>query len=744
VSGYFEADDVVKGYDGAIVRRIFGYIKPYRSLLALTVIALAISTLGELLVPVLQQRVLDEAILVRFLAFSREAAQRERNGLDGESRTALDRFLADRRARQIGDYVFIPQDQHTVMSGSLDRILRAGGILLDEGWYCFSFASVDAAMRVMENHPDLFIREGENAAIRMGALYSLSVPEIRDVRFRDLSALFRVARILFLALLLVFGFTFMQTWTTTLIGQRVMKDLRLELFRKTASQSTDFLSRHPVGRIVSRLSSDVETVNEFFESVLVAFLKDLSVMIGALITLFLLSPPLALVVLLTMTPVAAITAVSRLRARDAFRRQRIASSKVNAYLSERLSGVQVVQLFRGEKKSAGEFQERSGDYLRAGLGEMYVFATFRPLIDFFSTLTMAALITVGAAMVLSLSLSLGVLIAFINLVRMFYAPVMDIAEKYTLLQSAMAGGERVFTLLDTNEGIPDRGKHSIEGALRGDIEFEQVRFSYKPGEEVLRGLSFTLRAGDTAAIVGYTGAGKTTVINVLTRLWDIDSGCIRLDGIPLAEIPLPQLRRSVLPVLQEVFLFSGTVAENISLGLPLSAEQIEDAARAVYAHEFISRLPQGYQTILSEGASNISSGQRQLISFARVIAHNPAVAVLDEATSSVDTETERLIQLGMRRVLSGRTSIVIAHRLSTIRSADRILVLSRGVLVEAGTHEDLIRRKGLYAGFYGPGPGGALSEAVSNPRREGGGDTLAASEPTADPKLDPESVSRGI
>jgi ATP-binding cassette subfamily B protein len=700
MADYFETDDVVKGYDGAIVGRIFGYIKPYRALLALTVIALALSTLGELVVPVLQQRVIDEAILVRFLAFSREAARREGERLDGESRAALEGLLADRRARQIGDYVFIPQDQHTVLSGSLNERLKAAGVLLDEGWYCFSLSPDDAARGVMARHPDLFIREGENAAIRTAALYSLPVPEIRDVRFRDLAGIFRAVRFLLLVLLLVFAFTFLQTWTTTLIGQRVMKDLRLELFRKTASQSTDFLSRHPVGRIVSRLSSDVETINEFFESVLVAFLKDLSIMLGSLVTLFLLSPPLALVVLLTMTPVAALTAISRLRARDAFRRQRIASSRVNAYLSERLSGVQVVQLFRGEKKSAREFRERSREYLRAGLGEMYVFATFRPLIDFFSTLTTAILITVGAAMVLSLSLSLGVLIAFINLVRMFYAPVMDIAEKYTLLQSAMAGGERVFALLDTDEGIPDGGRHSIEGSLRGDIEFEDVYFSYKTGEEVLRGLSFTVRAGEMAAIVGYTGAGKTTITNVLTRLWDIDSGCIRLDGIPLGEIPLPELRRSVLPVLQEVFLFSGTVAENISLGLPLSEEQIEEAARAVYAHDFISRLPQGYQTILSEGAANISSGQRQLISFARVIAHNPAIVVLDEATSSVDTETEHLIQRGMQRVLSGRTSIVIAHRLSTIRNADRILVLSGGVLVEEGAHEDLIRRQGLYASLY--------------------------------------------
>jgi ATP-binding cassette subfamily B protein len=320
-------------------------------------------------------------------------------------------------------------------------------------------------------------------------------------------------------------------------------------------------------------------------------------------------------------------------------------------------------------------------------------------------------IAVGANFVLNLSLSLGVLIAFINLVALFYSPVMDIAEKYTLLQSAMAGGERVFALLDTEEKIPDRGTKHIESGdaedkmsgrsmVRGHVEFDHVSFAYKEGEEVLKDLTFSVKPGEMAAIVGYTGAGKTTITNVLIRLWDIRQGRISLDGIPIEEIPLAELRRSVLPVLQEVFLFSGTVADNISLGLSLDRDAIVEAAKAVHADEFISRLPQGYDTVLSEGASNISSGQRQLLSFARVIAHNPAMIILDEATSSVDTETERLIQLGIQRILSGRTSIVIAHRLSTIRHADRILVLSGGVLVEEGRHDELIAKNGLYAGLY--------------------------------------------
>jgi ATP-binding cassette subfamily B protein len=264
----------------------------------------------------------------------------------------------------------------------------------------------------------------------------------------------------------------------------------------------------------------------------------------------------------------------------------------------------------------------------------------------------------------------------------------------------MAGGERVFALLDTNEPIEDRGTHAVEGMVRGHIEFDSVSFAYKKGEEVLKNLTFTIKPGEMAAIAGYTGAGKTTITNVLTRLWDIDSGSIKLDGVPIRDIPLAELRRSVLPVLQDVFLFSGTVADNISLGLPMTEAEIEAAARAVHAHEFISSLSEGYQTRLSEGAANISSGQRQLISFARVIAHNPAVVILDEATSSIDTETEHLIQLGIQRVLAGRTSLVIAHRLSTIRHADRILVLSGGRLVEEGSHDELIVRGGLYAGIY--------------------------------------------
>ena len=587
---YFDTDDVTKEYDSRLTRRILSYVKPYKHLVVFTIIALVISTLGELFLPVLLQRIIDEGLMVK--------------------------------------------NSQYLIQGCI---------------------------------------------------------------------------IYFIILIFVFFFTFTQTWTSNLMTQRVMKDMRIALFSKTIKQSTGFLSRHPVGRIVTRLTSDVQTMDEFFTTVLIAFLKDIAVMIGTVITLFILSPQLAAMVLITLPPVLAATLISRVKARDAFRRQRTASSKVYAYLAERLAGMQVVQLFRQEKKSSREYAKGSRELLDANLGEMYVFATFRPVVEWLSTFTLAVVIVVGSKMVLSLSISLGVLIAFISLVQMFYQPVTDIAEKYTMLQSAMAGGEKIFKLMDTEEEIPDSAALNESGispwsvpgySVRGQIEFDNVNFAYKKNEDVLKGLSFNVKPGQMAAIVGYTGAGKTTIINVLTRLWDINSGEIRLDGIPIKNIPLEKLRTSIMPVNQDVTLFSGTIEENISLGLDLSSEDIIKAAKTVHAHEFISGLPLGYKTVLSERAANISTGQRQLISFARVIAHNPRVVILDEATSSIDTETERLIQLGMKEVLAGRTSFIIAHRLSTIRDADRILVLSNGRLVEEGNHDELVAHGGIYAGLY--------------------------------------------
>jgi ATP-binding cassette subfamily B protein len=735
-------------------------------------------------------------------------------------------ILGKARREVIGNVLFIGEGAGLKISGETERELRQAGIVDDEKWYVFplsggadeaarrDFIAHNAAQKKAahdKNQSTIFIVGETAAAIKIHDMENLPPKERALIRGSNLKALFFVMFILLAALFITFTAAFVQVYFSAMIAQRIMKDIRLDLYEKTITQSSAFLSRHPVGRIVSRLTSDVETINDFFTSVLTALLKDFSVIIGVSITLIVLSPKLAAVAAICVPPVLAVVIISRIKARSAFRDQRAATSAINSYISERLSGIRIVQLFRTEEKSRHEFGRHNTDLLNASLREIYIFGLFRPSVEFIATLTTAAVIAAGAVFVLRLSISLGVLIAFINLVAMLFAPIMDIAEKYTLLQSAMAGAERVFLLLDTDERLPDTGVLEPP-SLKGRIQFSNVRFSYdtasrqskdnglnnteggcpprsqdcapvgmsacastppsaclyatpragggalektgvppaydtaaaqqasrrppatpphntqtappapaetgsgggaggsgsgaagaqaaRTGVEVLKGLSFTVESGEMAAITGFSGAGKTTIGNLISRLWDIQSGEILLDGEDARNFSLHALRRSVLPVLQDVFLFSMSVAENISLGLPLSRQEVEAAAQAVYAHDFIMRLPDGYDTKLSEGAANISQGQRQLISFARVVAHNPSIIILDEATSSIDTETETLIQLGIKKILHGRTSLVIAHRLSTIRGADRILVLSNGTLAEQGSHDALIAQNGIYAGLY--------------------------------------------
>jgi ATP-binding cassette subfamily B multidrug efflux pump len=520
------------------------------------------------------------------------------------------------------------------------------------------------------------------------------------VRRGDLAGLAFLVRLLFAILLGVFVFTFLQVYLQAYVGQMIMKDARTELFDHTLRLSLKFIDRNPIGRLVSRVTNDVETINELFTDVLPALLKDFSTMIGVLIALFLLSPRLGGVMLLTLPPVFIATAFFRVRARTAYRAVRQAVSRLTAFVAEHISGMRIVQLFVQEKRSRREFLERNEGLLKANLGEMFVFATFRPIIDLLASISTAAIIYFGASFLLRDLISLGILIAFFNLIRMFYNPVMDLAEKYNILQSAMAGAERVFNLLDTREKIEQPARPRAMKTVRGKIEFDRVNFWYKEGEPVLKDLSFTVNPGETVAIVGYTGAGKTTITSLLTRLWDIQSGSIRLDGADIRRLSTDTLRRRVQSVLQDVFLFSDTIAENIRLGSDISDRDIEKAIRLVRADTFVDGFPEGLNARLHERGSNLSMGQRQLLSFARVLAHDPDVLILDEATGNIDTETEKLIQEALGRLLKNRTSLVIAHRLSTIRNADRIIVLHRGELFESGTHEELIAAQGMYFNLY--------------------------------------------
>jgi len=688
---FFETDDVTKGFDSAISKRILSYLKPYRLITILAFMALVVSTAGELLGPVIIRRAIDDALMKSWFGFSAE--------LRGSETDRVLKITDDDPV--VKGQVFVRNSRLSGLSSAEKRRLIAEGLFNQKEVYVFEVNDGDAAQAALRAaRPDLFEVEGRWGVIEVEKLRALPAAEAAGLRKADSALILRYALTLLVILTAILVSTFVMVYFSNLLGLKVMKDLRMQLFSHVLTRSLSYLSRQPVGRLVTRMTSDVETINQFFTDVLSAFIKDASIMVGAITVLYFFDLRLALVVTASVPFVLIASNIARKRARDAFRNQRRWTSKVNSYISEHLSGIEVVKLFVREDAARSEFAEHDAALRQANLGEMYVFAAFRPVVDFLATFTTALALCVGAWFYLAHSISLGTLIAFVNLIGMFYSPIKDMSEKYILLQSAMAGGERIFDLLDAEDMIVDAPKLAMPAKIRGHIEFDKVWFAYKEEDWILKDLSFTLEPGKMVAIVGYTGAGKTTVANLVTRFWDIQKGEIRIDGYPVRDLPLHGLRKAIQPVPQDVFLFSGSIAENIRLGEDVTPERMKLAAEAVHASEFIEALPEGYETQLSEAGSNLSQGQRQLLSFARVLAHDPSIIILDEATSSVDTETEKLIQRGIEGLLAGRTSVVIAHRLSTIRHADKIIVLAQGRIAETGTHEELIRKQGIYWNLY--------------------------------------------
>jgi ATP-binding cassette subfamily B protein len=718
-----EEEKIVKGYDPVIMRRLLSFARPYKLAIFIAIVAMLFSALAELLGPVLLQRAIDQDIIARFYRI--DTALAEEKALPGTAEAEAFRELEAGRALPamfsrpeppaFDTYRFLPSGDIETVSARSREILFSSGIADRREWYLSgSLDNPAEIMTSLDGEREVLI-SGNWIALPSKALAELDGETAMALRGDDLGRLGIKTFIYLVLLIAMLLFSFLQVYLMAYSGQGVMKGLREKLYRHVTEQNLGYLGNMPVGTLVTRMTNDVETINELFTSVATGLLRDFATMGGVIAILFYLDPRLGLITTASLPPVVILTAVFRNRARDAYRRTRLWTSKVNAFLSEHISGMDVVQVFRRERTSYREFRTINGELLSAGLSEMYVFATFRPLINLLTSVSIGTVLYFGSAMVLDSAISLGVMIAFVNLVQMFYRPVMNFTENFTILQSAMAGGERIFQLLDREETIPDTGAVPLPDPVSGRIEFRNVHFSYKPDEPVIRNLSFTIEPGETIAIVGYTGAGKTTIANLLTRLWDIQKGDILLDGISIHRYPLKELRSTVVPVQQDVFLFAASIRENISLGKDIPEEEIRRAAETVQASGFIESLPDGYDTILTERGANLSTGQRQLLAFSRVVAQNPGVIILDEATGSVDTETEKLIQNAMNKLTEKRTSIVIAHRLSTIQHADRILVLSGGRLVETGSHEELLGREGVYANLYrlqykdaSPGQGGSF------------------------------------
>ncbi|HEY6102523.1 MAG TPA: ABC transporter ATP-binding protein [bacterium] len=574
-----------------------------------------------------------------------------------------------------------------------------------------------------------------NAGTDLLGPYFVKIAIDRYMSRGDLAGVGRVAVFYLAALSAAFVFRYAQNFITQVVGQDVMYDLRMALFTHLQRLAVSFHTRNPVGRLMTRITNDVDTLYEMVTAGVVTVIGDVFMLVGIVIAMLLLDWRLALVAFLVLPGLLYATFGFQVRMRDSYRAVRVRIARINAYLNENIMGMSVAQIFNRGVKNFRRFDELNRDHLDANLQAVRTMALFFPLVGFFGAAATALLIWYGGGEVVRGAVTLGLLVAMLQYAERFFRPIQDLAEKYNILQSAMASSERIFRVLDEPVTVQDQDDPVPLERVRGDVEFRDVWFAYDltaeggsrgdvahasprdvrlqvPGDApasgngaadwVLRGVSFRIAAGESVAVVGHTGAGKTSIINLITRFHDPQRGTVLVDGVDVRAYRQRDLRRHVGLVLQDVFLFSGTIASNIRLGNEeISDDEIRRAAEFVNAHRFIERLPQGYLTDVVERGATLSAGQRQLIAFARALAHNPEILlVLDEATSSVDTETEILIQEALQKVLRGRTSIIIAHRLSTIQNVDRILVMHKGRLVEEGTHRELLTRGGVYTKLY--------------------------------------------
>ena len=502
-------------------------------------------------------------------------------------------------------------------------------------------------------------------------------------------------------LVATFAALWLQGYLLQTLGQRVLADLRREVFARLQRLDLAYFDRTPVGRLVTRVTTDVDSLNELFAAGIVSIVGDLLLLVGIAAVLFVLDWRLALAAFAILPLLAALTHWFKLRARRSFREVRVEVARLAAFLQEHLAGMSIVQLFGREARALDDFRAINRAHRDANVRGIFYYAVYFPGVELLTAAGLALILALGGARAIGGAVSIGALVAFLQYAQRFYQPLADLSEKYNVLQQAMASSERIFQLLDTPATIASPAAGHAPAAVRGTIEFDRVSFAYRAGEPVVRDVSFRIEPGETVAVVGATGAGKSTLANLLLRFYDVTEGEIRVDGVDVRRWRLESLRRAVGLVLQDVFLFAGTIAGNLRLGeAGFDDKRLLAAARDAEALSFVERLPGTLQAEVRERGAGLSTGEKQLLAFARALAFDPPVLVLDEATASVDTETERRIQTALGRLLAGRTSLVIAHRLSTVQRADRILVLHHGRLVEAGSHRELVARDGLYRRLY--------------------------------------------
>ena len=692
--GYFEGDHLGKPYDIKLMRRLLTYVRPYRLVIGLSVVLILFVTGFELLFPYLIKVAIDDHIVVS-----------ARKITLNDPRFAPQRMLLDRYGTFLlptddPTTFFIHASQLTEIDPSDLAALQKAGLIEEERYYPVR-PREEVEKRVIEHYRSSFHRAGGYYFISYQDMKELGRMDILALRGGDMRGVAVISAIFILILVLSFGFNFLQVYAMEYTGQRVMHDLRMRVFDHIERLSLSFFDRTPIGRLVTRVTNDVQNLHEMLTIMFTYLFKDIFLLAGIVVVMIRINWELALVCFSLLPLILYITFFFSSKARDAFREVRLKIAKINATLQENFSGIKVIQIFNRERENYGRFKALNHENYLANMRQIRIFALFVPIIEIVGTTAIALLIWYGGGKVISNTLSLGTLVAFLSYLRMFFQPIRDISEKYNIMQSAMASTERIFGVLDHQEMIPEPSAPTTISKMKGNIEFRNVTFSYTGDDVVLRDISFNVKQGETMAIVGATGAGKTSIISLLERFYDPQRGRILIDGIDIRELETSFLRSQIGLVLQDVFLFAGDIRSNIRLGNHnISQDDIERVVRHVNADRLVQRLPRGLEEEVKEGGATLSAGERQLLSFARALAVNPKILILDEATSSVDTETERLIQDALGKLMEGRTSIIIAHRLSTIQRADRIIVMHKGRIREMGTHAELMARKGFYYRFH--------------------------------------------